>query len=114
MAYGFGYHPCTNEYKVVSICYDNVKKNKGKVSVYTLGSGKWRNKGEIQYWLYSQSRPGFLAYGAIHWFTYDHGIVSFDLIDEEFRVVVPLLPPAATSTNYVDQYGVLGGCFMCD
>ncbi|KAI3860582.1 hypothetical protein MKX03_007933 [Papaver bracteatum] len=51
--HGFGYHPLTNEYKVVKNYFDEPPYSgkppyKGQVEVYTLGSGSgWRNKGEI-------------------------------------------------------------------
>ncbi|XP_026453048.1 F-box protein At3g07870-like [Papaver somniferum] len=79
---GFGYHPVTNEYKVISINLPN----SAEVEVYTLGSDGWRNVGKFK------GRPGsFLdrlgvfANGALHWV--DAGkqaIVTFNLADEKF------------------------------
>ncbi|OVA09217.1 F-box domain [Macleaya cordata] len=103
--YGFGYHPSTNEYKVVRI-YFLQSQDTGQVQVYTLGSGSgWRNRGEVstysdQQWarLRLPSR-GTLANGAIHWLLHKElKILAFDLADEEFHVVPS--PPCCRPPGY--------------
>ncbi|XP_026415951.1 F-box protein At3g07870-like [Papaver somniferum] len=99
IAHGFGYHPLTNEYKVVRICYigDLDKPSKGQVEVYTLGSGKgWRHICETSYNLcsystYSGTPSGVLFNGALHWLHKgSDGIMemlAFDLHRENFDVL---------------------------
>ncbi|OVA16753.1 F-box associated domain [Macleaya cordata] len=88
MVNGFGYHPSTNEYKVVRIYYANHQNySLGRVQVYTLGcrSG-WREIGFVTHELHSS--PGILANGALHWMDYRKlKIVAFDLADEKFRLL---------------------------
>ncbi|OVA16830.1 F-box domain [Macleaya cordata] len=88
---GFGYHPSTNEYKVVRIYYNELyyaePHTPGRVQVYTLGHGSgWRVIGMITHKLHSSS--GILANGALHWMDYTNlKIVAFDLADEKFRLL---------------------------
>ena len=51
MATGFGYHTCATEYKIVRVAYINDDVKGSMVHVYTLRSGKWRRKGEINHLL---------------------------------------------------------------
>lgn len=97
IVYGFGYHPFTNKYKVVRICYVGNQKNpsfKGQVEVYTLGSGSgWRRAGEINYFLwsncdYSGVPEGVCVNGAIHWHRNEStDIVVFDFAEEEYHLL---------------------------
>ncbi|OVA05591.1 F-box domain [Macleaya cordata] len=109
MVNGFGYHPSTNEYKVVRIHYFLNQPSLGRVHVYTLGrGGGWRDKGEINYSL-SLSKS-ILVNGALHWIDLRKAkIIAFNLADEEFRVLPspPCLGPALTSDSY--RLWVLGG-----
>ncbi|OVA18909.1 F-box domain [Macleaya cordata] len=105
---GFGYHPKTNEYKVVRIYYDADQPSVGQVQVYTLGAGTgWRNKVEIKYRLRHSfvERRGILANGALYWL-FEKGleVVSFDLADEEFR----LLPSPPISGSLWSSVRLLG------
>ncbi|KAI3925098.1 hypothetical protein MKW98_009748 [Papaver atlanticum] len=98
IVHGFGYHPKTNEYKVVRISYVGIPGNpsfelKGRVEVYTLGGSGRRNAGETNYFLwsnrlYSGDPAGFCVNGAIHWKCNEStDIVVFDLADEEFHLL---------------------------
>ncbi|KAI3973303.1 hypothetical protein MKX01_020678 [Papaver californicum] len=119
---GFGYLPCTNEYKVVRILYpaDSIHNptsttTKGCVQVYTLGKGSssgWRNITETTYSLYSQ---GIFANGSLYWKhdKNDDIIVAFDLADEKFRVLPP--PPCLRFPRDEDKtmcLTMLGG-YLC-
>lgn len=88
---GFGYHPSTNQYKVVRIyCHAASKKKPfvGLVQVYTLRSGNgWRNLEDITYKLHPSVSNEILANGALHWLDEDGKIVKFDLSDETFSVL---------------------------
>lgn len=88
---GFGYHPSTNQYKVVRIyCHAASKKKPfvGCVQVYTLGSGEgWRNLEDITYELHPSVSNEILVNGALHWLDEDGQIVKFDLFDETFSVL---------------------------
>ncbi|XP_026420541.1 uncharacterized protein LOC113316596 [Papaver somniferum] len=78
---GFGYSPSTNEYKVIRIYKD-------EVYVYTLGDGKrWRNIGIKE----SKSGIGKYIHSAYNNLDKDRNLVSFDLEDEKFGVL--LSPP---------------------
>ncbi|OVA00482.1 F-box domain [Macleaya cordata] len=103
IASGFGYHPSTNQYKVVRIAYHPEELMMGIVEVYTLGDGRgWRNIGEISYML-SCSLRGIYVNGALHWMDdNDPGkIVAFDLSDEEFRLLPS--PPCVPLGEYHDD-----------
>ncbi|XP_010255762.1 PREDICTED: F-box protein At3g07870-like [Nelumbo nucifera] len=95
--YAFGYHPATDEYKVVRTLFTGTNPLTGsyqtKVEVYTLGSKSWRRLEDTEFLLWAS--PSSLVNGAIHWLSgYHLGsgiylIVYFDVGDEEFRVLDP-------------------------
>ncbi|OVA07464.1 F-box domain [Macleaya cordata] len=104
---GFGYHPSTNEYKVVRIYYP-FYDSPGVVHVYTLGGGSgWRYKGEITHKL---CFTGVLVNGALHWLDNNEqlNIVAFDLADEEFSLLPS--PPCLSGQIAFFRLQVLGGC----
>ncbi|KAI3894779.1 hypothetical protein MKX03_023574 [Papaver bracteatum] len=119
IVYGFGYHPITNKYKVVRICYVGNPKSpsfKGLVEVYTLGSGNgWRRIRETRYYLwprslYSGNPAGLCVNGALHWHLNEsQDIVAFDLADEEFHLL-------RTPTRYFDRRRlfVMRGCLCLE
>ncbi|XP_026417930.1 F-box protein At3g07870-like [Papaver somniferum] len=91
---GFGYHPSTNEYKIVRIHYTKFT-HLGRVGVYTIGKGRgWRETGTTTHSLrpsifqHERYMPdyrspfGTLANGALHWLNKEGKIVSFDLAKE--------------------------------
>ncbi|KAK1353731.1 putative F-box and associated interaction domains-containing protein [Heracleum sosnowskyi] len=102
---GFGYHPETNQYKVVKIVYywivnfGNLRvrsfkfpqHSKSEVSVLSLGGNTWRNIGQVPYYLERRSQGALFTCGRLHWqsrgvYNNIRGliIISFDLADEKF------------------------------
>ncbi|KAL5727834.1 hypothetical protein ACHQM5_000980 [Ranunculus cassubicifolius] len=94
MYIGFGYHPRTKEYKILCFAFVHPSKNsfKSLVEVQTLGSNLWRSKGEVPTNLFYQPF-NVLVNGALHWLAsfpcQSESVVisSFDIADEEFRVL---------------------------
>ncbi|XP_026445587.1 F-box protein At3g07870-like [Papaver somniferum] len=94
---GFGYNRSVDRYKVIRIHYPNRfgygwPRSPGQVQIYTLvgGDSGWRNLGDIKY---SLAFNGTLLNGSLYWLDWnDQKIVSFDLADEEFRLL-PTAPP---------------------
>ncbi|KAK6146786.1 hypothetical protein DH2020_020655 [Rehmannia glutinosa] len=113
VVYGFGFHPITNDYKVIKITYytasfyhhmaglfrgfrQNFGRQLSEVQLYSLRSNVWTNKGVVPYRLEKWSSPGVLVSGRLHWVSrwgnyYDgrlqRVIVSFDLADDSFNVI---------------------------
>ncbi|KAI3893408.1 hypothetical protein MKX03_008996 [Papaver bracteatum] len=117
MVCGFGYHPSTNKYKIVEICYIQ-NQPLGHVKVYTLGSGGgWRDLGETAYSLRpsqgissNRSPFGTLANGALHWLNDEDKIVSFDLDTENLYLLPSPFSDPALSRQNCSKLKVLGGC----
>ncbi|OVA10406.1 F-box domain [Macleaya cordata] len=90
MVSGFGYHPSSNQYKVVRVYYDplNDEDTVGYIQVYTIGDGRgWRSIGVIPFGLPANS-PGISMNGALHGLDNEQRkIVAFDLADEKFRLL---------------------------
>ncbi|GFY97703.1 F-box and associated interaction domains-containing protein [Actinidia rufa] len=129
---GFGFHPVTNEYKVVKIIYYWNHYNEGpryrrpstrnytgsEVYVCSLGNTNWRNVGKVPYWLERRASEA-LVNGRLHWLAQSplgrgirmhriRSIVSFDLEDEQFREVPK---PDCGALNRIHYHlVVLGGC----
>ncbi|XP_042515311.1 F-box protein CPR1-like [Macadamia integrifolia] len=123
-AYGFGYDPTTDDYKLIRVWqfYRNDDNSwHSEVKVYSLSTNSWRMIEDVPFppirrqWL-----CGVLANSALHWIAkvkpgYHSGlglIVSFDLKDEEYREVP--LPDFVDDVDIVDKmflmkFGVLGG-----
>ncbi|KAL5701024.1 hypothetical protein ACHQM5_026406 [Ranunculus cassubicifolius] len=122
--FGFGFCEDRNEYKVVRLVstatFEHYVEFHSLVSVYTLGSGSWRNLEEdVMQYNMSLSSP-FTAFvsGALHWYAskpfashnYAHEIlVSFNFRDETFQEI-----PQPDGIKYWYPYktivGELGGC----
>lgn len=104
VVYGFGFHPATNEYKVIKIGYyphvyyvpwcflKSVKYNYplSEVHLFSLKSNTWRTLQELPYKLHHS--PGVLINGRLHWVTrfnwhLDRLIVAFDLSNDTFQEV---------------------------
>ncbi|XP_042512967.1 F-box protein CPR1-like [Macadamia integrifolia] len=123
-AYGFGYDPITDDYKVLRVVgfHSNDHSWHSKVMVYSLRNNSWRRIEDMQFPSISlEWMRGLLVNSALHWVTEDwtgHGfLVSFDLTDEEYREM-PL--PDIVDYDFVDdkflmKVGVLGGqlCLVC-
>ncbi|KAI3876437.1 hypothetical protein MKX03_028940 [Papaver bracteatum] len=108
--HGFGYHPLTNEYKVIRVSYNGtIYSYKGHVEVYTLGKcGGWRSKGETNFGL-RHNYASIFANGARHWLhVRSEDIVAFDLADEEFPLLQTprndMLEPTGRSLH------IISGC----
>ncbi|XP_026451023.1 F-box protein At3g07870-like [Papaver somniferum] len=90
---GFSYHPLTNEYKVVRICYAGNPESpsyKGHAEVYTIGSGcGWRSVGETDFKHKYIGEPTCVCVnGALHWLSDDSvDIMVFDLAEEKFHLL---------------------------
>ncbi|KAK3012247.1 hypothetical protein RJ639_011234 [Escallonia herrerae] len=94
---GFGFHPRTNEYKVVKMVYYHAVCDGGRLSysesevqVFGLCSNTWRSIRKVPYCLELRSSEAPLLNGRLHWLTLPAPpdgwkIISFDLADEQFR-----------------------------
>ncbi|KAJ9552150.1 hypothetical protein OSB04_016195 [Centaurea solstitialis] len=117
IAYGFGVSSLTGEYKVVrtfqkKILLDNTGWPTGseEAEVYTLGTGRWRNLGQVPY------RPDTSDFGAVlnnhcHWIVSDSDyspekICTFDLNKETFQ----LFPSPPIEESDTLSLAVLKGC----
>ncbi|KAJ0052563.1 hypothetical protein Pint_01897 [Pistacia integerrima] len=121
VVFGFGFHPTTKEYKVVKIIYYRARplrvRNLGgifpptsQVQIFTLGSLTWRSLGNISYSIFQRS-PQVLVGGRLHWPKRDgpgRSLISFDLADEQFRVVPQ--PDCGGLDSCSFSLAVLGGC----
>ncbi|KAF5948603.1 hypothetical protein HYC85_014560 [Camellia sinensis] len=124
VVFGFGFHPVTNEYKVVKIIhYWNGYRRfrfrdhtQSEVQVLSLNTNNWRSIGKVPYPLDPRSAEA-LVNGRLHWLTqprrcpgvrHSRGIVSFDLVDEQFREIPRPDCGSLNRTNY--HLAVLGGC----
>ncbi|KAG8367450.1 hypothetical protein BUALT_Bualt16G0073400 [Buddleja alternifolia] len=84
VAYGFGFNPVNNDYKVIKISYYTYKfyhhlarhfrafkfyhnKQVSEVQIYSLSSNSWENKGVLAYRLEQWSSPGVLVNTRLHW-----------------------------------------------
>ncbi|KAL4555377.1 hypothetical protein LXL04_037995 [Taraxacum kok-saghyz] len=109
--FGFGFHPITNEYKVVKIVYYRnwqgkrraIPKSrnypKSEVQILTISNqtnkNQWRSLGKVPYQLDRQATEVPVVNGRIHWLSrpgriagvLGRAIISFDLKDEQFKVV---------------------------
>ncbi|XP_043700430.1 F-box protein CPR1-like [Telopea speciosissima] len=97
---GFGYDPINDEYKVVRIIYVCVRSWKDSlifqcddVSVFSLGTGKWKKLGNVPFGINSMSSQAVVN-GSIHWMAtqkinseLSDLIVSFDVRNEVFREI---------------------------
>ncbi|KAL4588926.1 hypothetical protein LXL04_001826 [Taraxacum kok-saghyz] len=107
VVFGFGFHPLTNEYKVVRIVYYRTPRRltrntrsypKSEVHVLTIGEPKtntWRCLGKVPYQLDRQAKEVVAVNGRLHFVSRPgrlgglpgRTIVSFDLKDEQFKLV---------------------------
>ncbi|GKV15004.1 hypothetical protein SLEP1_g25805 [Rubroshorea leprosula] len=111
--FGFGFHPRSGEFKVVSI----VTGVDRAVRVFTIGTTKWRNKGAPPPQLaYGIGPPEALVEGSLHWVTVVgmegdgpiFGIISFELADEVFEEIPH--PPCQLFVSRRYRLSVLNGC----
>ncbi|KAI3967831.1 hypothetical protein MKX01_011006 [Papaver californicum] len=116
IVHGFGYHPLTNEHKVIRILYpvhesDDQLPYKGHCEVYTIGSGSgWRSAGEIYHYIhcFSAYAKSVCVDGSFYWLCEgSRDILAFDLASEIFYW---LLPPPETTTTGSYKLCVMSGC----
>uniref|UniRef100_A0A2N9HY55 F-box domain-containing protein n=1 Tax=Fagus sylvatica TaxID=28930 RepID=A0A2N9HY55_FAGSY len=120
VAYGFGFHPRTKEYKVVRIVEQEcVRYYFGQyelsldqsIEVFTLGTYAWRTKRSNPFLLRMQPSEALIN-GALHWLgqakvRHSQIILSFDLEDERFYQI----PSPNCRFDVLDWHLlVLGGC----
>uniref|UniRef100_A0A5B6YYN3 F-box domain-containing protein n=1 Tax=Davidia involucrata TaxID=16924 RepID=A0A5B6YYN3_DAVIN len=96
--FGFGFHKCANDYRVVRIIYfgDDANNFFGKVppevEVYSLSTDSWKRVGAaVPCEVHSFSDSLAFVDGAVHWLAYSSAedvVMSFDLNDEVFREVM--------------------------
>ncbi|XP_043721165.1 F-box protein CPR1-like [Telopea speciosissima] len=123
-AYGFGYDPTTDDYKVIRVLqfyprnglFRDSKYIVSEVNVYSLSTNSWRRIKDIPF-LSIEHRLGVFTNSAFHWVVYrktgDMGpntapnvIVSIDVKDDVYREVP--LPDFVDDTFHM-AIGVLGG-----
>ncbi|XP_065877957.1 F-box protein At3g07870-like isoform X2 [Euphorbia lathyris] len=130
MVFGFGFHPKTEEYKVIEIIYykqGNFDLVGGSPEAFVLTFNNvptWRNIGKIGYDLTGPTSEASVN-GKLHWLTFTHvdedvsyrEIVSFDLETERFEVVPqPSYVSSSNRTNYhlVTLRGCLSAIVQCN
>ncbi|XP_043721164.1 F-box protein CPR1-like [Telopea speciosissima] len=130
-AYGFGYDPTTDDYKVIRVSqfypesglFDDSKYIVSEVKVYSLSTNSWRRVEGIPF-LSIEHRLGIFTNSAFHWVakrktgvmgpnTAPNVIVSIDVKDDVYREV-PL--PHFVDNKFNMAVGVLGGqlCMLCN
>ncbi|KAJ9169984.1 hypothetical protein P3X46_018121 [Hevea brasiliensis] len=124
VVFGFGFHPKTEQYKVVKIVYYRNSHSgyprarrlvypQSEVQILTLGSPKWRSLGKIPFQLVRRPSEA-LVNGRLHWVSrhrrYNPArlLVSLDLADEQFREVPKPDSGSLSRRNY--HLAVLRGC----
>ncbi|KAJ9176825.1 hypothetical protein P3X46_012097 [Hevea brasiliensis] len=124
VVFGFGFHPKTQEYKVVKIVYyrnghssypraRRLVYSQSEVQILTLGGPSWRSLGKISYQLVRRPSEA-LVNGRLHWvsrprrYNPARRLVSLDLADEQFREVPKPDCGGLSKCNY--HLVVLKGC----
>ncbi|GJW79373.1 F-box associated domain containing protein [Tanacetum coccineum] len=114
--YGFGVSIVGEEYKVIRIYRNRIKKvseshDPPEIEVYTLGTDHWRTLGPVPYsyeWLHpALNCSSIFCNGRVHWIFFDGGIYGFDLDDETFQYLFQSPP---SRDEYHKILGVLKGC----
>ncbi|XAR55272.1 hypothetical protein NMG60_11035302 [Bertholletia excelsa] len=133
VAFGFGFHPATKEYKVVKLVfywnrwnqYDASPLYRGRrlgghteseVQVLSLKDTNWRSLGKVPFQLEPRAPEAAVVNGRLHWMARcqvpsgvkTRSIFSFDLGDEQFREVPKPDCGGLERCNY--HLTVLGGC----
>lgn len=120
VAYGFGFHPRTKEYKVVRIVEQEcVSYDFGRfelsldqiIEVFTLGTYAWRTKRNNPFLLQMQPSEA-LVNGALHWLgqakvSHSQLIISFNLENEGFYQIPS---PNCRFDMLQSHLLLLGGC----
>ncbi|XP_058787910.1 F-box/kelch-repeat protein At3g23880-like [Vicia villosa] len=93
MTYGFGYDHVSHDYKLL-VLYSCLTEHTTRAKVYTLKTDSWRT---IQPFPsdfgtlpdYPQGRYGKYVSSTVNWMTCQRWIVSFDLVNESYRKILP-------------------------
>ena len=114
LAFGFGFHPETNDYKVVRIVEQNQPTGlEQHIEVFALGRPMWMINSKNPFLLRMQPYASFN--GRLHWLGQDKKdgstiIVSFDLESENFHHI-PIPDNCKSRLDGKDCHVVvLGGC----
>ncbi|WCJ20832.1 F-box and associated interaction domains-containing protein [Euphorbia peplus] len=129
VVFGFGFHPKTEEYKVIEIIYykqGNFDLAGGSPEVFVLTLNRvptWRNIGKIRFDLTGPTSEA-LVNGKLHWLTFTlvdadvryREIVSFDVETERFEVVPSPSYGSSNQTDYhlVSLRGFLSAIVQCN
>lgn len=109
--FGFGAHPTTHEYMLVSIAYGNLDEEQGrfpsKVELYTQGTGSWRCITSVGHPHHVPNCHSFQTFvnGAIHWIAFERTAVDgfrslimlFNTGSQAFSVM--MMPTALVNHN---------------
>lgn len=120
--YGFGYDSCSDDYKIVTLSYNDTFNEHEPdcvdtfVDVYSVKRGSWRRVDSSPYdHAVPEIWPGAFVNGAIHWLASSREpgfysvIAAFDLADEAFRQLPA--PIGVDVEKFVfNKLVVLGGC----
>nr|GEV59193.1 F-box associated domain, type 1 [Tanacetum cinerariifolium] len=132
VVFGFGVGLATGEYKVIRTLLMHFRENPNpeisrpdliQAEVYTLGTGKWRQLGQVPYWLDGRQAPlinsPYLD-GHVHWIVRDENcpekICAFNFDNETFKLF-PSPPFDAAKEHSINlrSMGVPNGCLsQCD
>ncbi|KAM3741710.1 hypothetical protein ACB098_07G017500 [Castanea mollissima] len=106
---GFGFDSKTNDYKVVRFVYHKGKRQRGKVEVYSLYTGKWRMVTALPPVGAARSSDlNVFVNGALHWVAFRKtenelliSVMVFDLGEEVFReIALPKLSDQNGDENW--------------
>ncbi|KAL3633649.1 hypothetical protein CASFOL_022411 [Castilleja foliolosa] len=124
VAYGFGFDPITNDYKVIMIagctsCNESNDVPVSDVQIYSVKSSVWQNKGSVPYSIGTWSKRGVLASGRLHWVSrgveingdLQRNIVTYNLANDSFDVIYGPTPASLSRWRWAPSYlGELDGC----
>lgn len=100
---GFGYDPVSDDYKILAVCFDGGRE----MMIFSLKRPSWRSLG-LSVGDSTPSGEGVYLNGFFHWLSALH-ILSFDLSDEKFKVLISL-PDIAV--NHGSLLSVVRGCLF--
>jgi F-box interacting protein len=119
---GFGFHPKTNEYKVIQMWTRHVRHDTKWVfecmtlEIHTLGTPSWKNvevDPQISIW---KLKYLTCVDGALHWISFDHmqmSILCFNFENESFQSF-PSPPHVFQNDSKVNMGELRGFLYICD
>lgn len=121
---GFGFSQITKQYKVIQGIYQRGQFYSARVEVYTLGTKKWRNIGDLPHSFvkpYYYNDIGPFLNGALHWLVQPHNnstfICQFDIENEQLKSFPspPVQDFGPTIHKNSMHLGVSGGfLYLCE